>query len=44
MFLVVDIMWLSTYIFAVAYIDEEDTIQPNLTIVSAPVSSLDNLL
>ncbi|XP_022085278.1 nuclear pore complex protein Nup214-like [Acanthaster planci] len=33
---VVDILWLSTYMFAVAYIDVEETLQPNLTIVSAP--------
>ena len=35
---VVDILWLSTYIFAAAYIDAEDALQPNLIIVSAPVS------
>ncbi|XP_038063671.1 nuclear pore complex protein Nup214-like isoform X2 [Patiria miniata] len=33
---VVDILWLSTYVFAVAYIDAEETLQPNLTIVNAP--------
>ncbi len=33
---VVDILWLSTYMFAVAYIDAEESLHPNLTIVNAP--------
>ncbi|XP_033646601.1 nuclear pore complex protein Nup214-like isoform X2 [Asterias rubens] len=33
---VVDILWLSTYMFAVAYLDAEETLHPNLAIVNAP--------
>ncbi|XP_071820587.1 uncharacterized protein [Apostichopus japonicus] len=33
---VVDILWISTFMWVVAYIDEEETVQPNLAIVHAP--------
>ncbi|XP_071802717.1 uncharacterized protein [Asterias amurensis] len=33
---VVDILWLSTYMFAVAYVDAEEILHPNLAIVNAP--------
>ncbi|PIK37333.1 putative nuclear pore complex protein [Apostichopus japonicus] len=32
----VDILWISTFMWVVAYIDEEETVQPNLAIVHAP--------
>ncbi|KAJ8039135.1 hypothetical protein HOLleu_16758 [Holothuria leucospilota] len=33
---VVDVLWPSTYMWVVAYIDSDETVQPNLTIVHAP--------
>ncbi|XP_063966327.1 nuclear pore complex protein Nup214-like [Lytechinus pictus] len=33
---VVDIYWLSTYMYIVAYIDAEESLQPNIVIVHAP--------
>eukprot|EP00057_Strongylocentrotus_purpuratus_P022105 XP_011676579.1 PREDICTED: nuclear pore complex protein Nup214 [Strongylocentrotus purpuratus] len=33
---VVDIYWLSTYMYIVAYIDAEESLQPNIVVVHAP--------